>query len=843
MLAGGPGSGGEPQLPCVRLDLPLEDRVYETRLGPRHIHHLAHHRVGNRPVLPGAAYLEILSSALQAELPGVGWIVEDLVIAAPLYLEGETAIQLVLRPAGDEGFRLTFFAREDGRWREHATGRVAALQPSESGMSFDAAATAARLTEASVGDLYARLSEQGVTYGAGFDGIERLWVGSGEALAQLRPRHLHAASLDSALQALIAAAGGGAGWMSGVERIRWEQAGGRPFWSHARLRARLASRVYGDVRVYDDEGRAVVELEGVAAVSNDRTAQEAMDTSWMFTLAWQPLLRPSVRPAPSQAWLVVGDPGAAFEDLARTLEDLGARVWTAPAAERAELARVLEHVCIQAGGGLAGVALLANGGADRRDALALMQALPAVEWRDAPRLWFVTKSVHKSDGAAFDPAPSLVAGLARVFSSEHPEFRCGTADWDGARDALTHLSAAMLSDPVEREIAVRSGRLLAHRLAPAQPDAETAPVVIRPDATYLVTGGLSGLGLEAARFLAARGARHLWLISRQGADRPSRAAAAAELRAQGVEVTAAAVDVADETSVDRVLARIAQEAPPLRGVIHSAGVVEDAAIGRLAWAGFERVLDPKLRGALNLHERTLGLTLDFFVIFSSAASVLGPMGQAAHAAASASLDALAHWRRAANLPALSIGWGPWNETGAAAGGDLPARLARRGVRPIGNAEGARMLEMAMSLAEPHLVALRIDWDRWALEAPLGAGALWSGLAGATDPNRSAGGTASFSDDFLTREAASLLQIEPGRLDPLRRLSDYGFDSLMAISLRKRLEDSLGVRIPIVHFFQSQTLRELSATIMDQLECRRSPSLPGPRLKLRNRGTDICAAAP
>jgi hypothetical protein len=192
-----------------------------------------------------------------------------------------------------------------------------------------------------------------------------------------------------------------------------------------------------------------------------------------------------------------------------------------------------------------------------------------------------------------------------------------------------------------------------------------APAAMRSDATYLVTGGLGALGLAVARGLVRRGARHIVLVGR----RPPTAAATRALdalAAEGATIRTACADVADRPVLEALFADLHTSMPPMRGVIHAAGVLDDGVLAQQTWSRFEQVLRPKLLGAGHLDELTRAMSLDFFVLFSSAAAWLGAAGQANYAAANASLDGLAIARRAAGRPGLSIAWGRWAEAGMAA---------------------------------------------------------------------------------------------------------------------------------------------------------------------------------
>ena len=221
-----------------------------------------------------------------------------------------------------------------------------------------------------------------------------------------------------------------------------------------------------------------------------------------------------------------------------------------------------------------------------------------------------------------------------------------------------------------------------------------APLTLSAEATYLVTGGLGGLGLAMAEWLAAHGARQLMLVGRSEAS-PAALERVEALKLAGASVVVARCDVTNEVALSALIDDLRRSLPPLRGIVHAAGTFDDRLLREHDWERFEPVLAPKVQGGWNLHRLTRDLPLDFFVLFSSTASLLGPPGQGNYAAANAFLDALAHYRHGLGLPALSINWSAWSEVGAAAGREVGEQVAHWGAERIQPHQGLTVLEQLL----------------------------------------------------------------------------------------------------------------------------------------------------
>jgi NADPH:quinone reductase-like Zn-dependent oxidoreductase/NADP-dependent 3-hydroxy acid dehydrogenase YdfG/acyl carrier protein len=370
------------------------------------------------------------------------------------------------------------------------------------------------------------------------------------------------------------------------------------------------------------------------------------------------------------------------------------------------------------------------------------------------------------------------------------------------------------------------------------PQAVDASLAIRADRTYLVTGGLSGFGLETARWLADRGARHLALLGRRGGATDGADSSLAAFAANGVAARAFACDVSLRAAVERTLDEIRAEMPPLAGIVHAAMVVDDGLASGLTAARIDSVLGPKLDGALNLDALTRSDAIELFLLYSSATTVLGAPGQGSYVAANMALEALARRRQAEGLPALAVAWGAISDTGFLARQDTARdALSRRlATSPMTAREALDSLPVLLASGEPVIAFAPVRFDAAAQHLPILKTATFSDVASATVH---AGGAdlretlatlsppdaKEFLVGVLVEETGRILSLAPVGIDPKRPLSEFGMDSLMAVELRLALETRLGIDMPLVSLSDNTSLTLIATRMMRTLSQQDAPAAP------------------
>ncbi|MCP4157063.1 MAG: type I polyketide synthase [bacterium] len=457
-----------------------------------------------------------------------------------------------------------------------------------------------------------------------------------------------------------------------------------------------------------------------------------------------------------------------------------------------------------------------------------------------------------------DPTQAMLAGLARTAGQELPDIWGVLVDVDRAiLENSPHTILEEIAGAKEEQVCLRgNGKRYVARLArttaagkkttPHSKENETLngnETALKPGGTYLVTGGLGTLGLAAAQQLKQMGARNLVLTGRSAPGDAAREKIA-QLRADGTIVETLKADVSVEEDVARLMEEIRRKMPPLLGIVHSAGVLEDAMLTELTIEGIQKVFAPKVDGAWNLHRATQGtltpggeaVPLEMFVMFSSATATMGSPGQANYAAANAFLNGLARYRKQRNLPALSIGWGPWAGDGMAAVDDNRGeRLSRRGLFSLSMEDGLNILAELISAGPDLSYIMAIDADLRQYSAfvtpkqRVGLLAAFTGESLETGAPEAQGEAALLKEKLqnalpmerhkillshVTEVAGKVMGYEKNKPPAADKpLMDQGADSLMAVDIRNRLAAGLDETLPVTLLYEYPTLEKISDYIL------------------------------
>lgn len=738
---------------------------------------------------------------------------------------------------------------------------------------------------------YRMLAGRGVVFEGSLQGIAKLGLGEGEALAEIHPDGratgsyvIHPALLDACLQATLAALSGSAAQAEagrifvptrvGALRV-YQPVPHGPVWSHGWLAAQpLDGGMEGGLTVYAGDGSILFEVEGlqVKGIVPVLPADDMAD--WLYAVDWQEIPT-EARPVDPGAWLLLEDgQGLGREWVGRQaacLQVLAGAATAATAAGRWTLnpraadafPLLLRHIDLDACPGVLclwpcdsrlgasddAAQLEAEQAAGVEAVIALAQALAATGRSRLPKLWIATRgaqAVAESQPVAVSQSP--LWGLAAALARELPELWGGIVDLDPAASLEQAAADLRLAMGVAGEdlLAVRAGRIYAKRLRRAgHVPAAHSPAPIRRDGAYLIAGGLGGLSVSTASWLAGRGAGQIILLGRSplpeaaalAPDDPRQAALATiqALREQGAKLSYVALDIGDGQQVADYLQAYAADsaALPIRGFFHAAGTYRDEGLAKLDRRALWEVLAAKLRGAWNMH-RLLPDGLDCFVLFSSFSALTPPHGQGAYATACAFLDGLAWQRLSEGKAALSINWGAWSEVGFAAsvaGREAHARLESMGMRRMTPAQALAMLERLLGDAAtpPQIAVFPMDVGQMAQADPvLQRLPLLAGLG--VDGDAASESAQAFLQalrqkditeqrDFLlqdlSRIVAELLQLAPAKLKPDAPLTQLGLDSLVAVHLKNRLQRETGFDLPLVRLLDGASLAKLADDLMTE----------------------------
>lgn len=846
------------------------ERRFESFISPDRPQWLSDHRVFNDIIFPGAAYVEMATAAAP-----FARVLENIAFEMPLIVSGPASLQTIVAESGEGStIEIHSTAEEGAPWMRNASASV--------GQTSEDIPTTVDLAEfeklcpqsADTRSFYEMFGALGIQYGPEFQTIRSLHYGDGDVLARLQltsdqrgyslPPMLLDGAFNSLAVGLLLDPNSSLFLPVSIEKYHHFRPLEGDLWSYGRWHETEGDMRTADLTLFDDQGNVVAFVEKLKVRAVSRTALRQMVGSGperlLYNLTWKPSTLPPSSDRPG-TWLAIGEDKKWIASLAESLEkqnqvciqvllgevdepDFSDRTATITGADYDQWEALIDHYFPGEEPGQLNGIMWSTGQSHTIDSesytrlhcagmLAFLKVLRAkrVEYLDRGFQIVTQNAISVADNETVDPESTQFWGLGRVLGNEYPPLRCRIIDVRGSEELVENVAATLLTDFRENQIALRPGKAFAPRLVSSQAPHVGEGIPIIEEATYLITGGLGMLGRRAGEWLAQRGAKHVVLVSRREPT-DSTNEIIAEIETTGCKIHVMLADIGDKESLENLLQKIDDELPPLRGIIHAAGILEDGLLVEQTWESFDRVLAPKKRGARYLHELTAEREMDFFVLYSSAASVMGSPGQVNYATANAYLDGLAHQRIASGLPALSVNFGPWNE-GMAASETVTKAVALQGMTPLTADEAHEAVERLIDNKLIQATMLDVDWsrmrDRFPVEAPPLFDELWPDRIDADPGNavlleklRETDASGESREEIVRLHVQSELQqvlslSNPPGLDV--PLAELGIDSLMAVEFATRLQQQVGRQhaIPPTLAFDYPTVTRLTEHLLNLIE--------------------------
>lgn len=852
------------------------------------------HRVYGKAVFPAAAWLDAALQTAKVVLLEESACIEDLQVLRPLVFEDGVSykIQTVIEPVnGGDTQQIKFFSQElesdSAHWVLLAEALVSKVAVSE------ATKSAQQLTLESMlkpeigssqdwknidpGELYQRYKDLHLDYGEAFRTVKSLRYQSNKSLGRVEidDSRLLPALLDGCFQIAGLACPQLDEKLTflpvAIEKTEWFGNGTRAGWCFAEhivpgndesiseneQAIKVGQVVTLDLSLFNTEKQLIASVSGLTLKAVPKGRQSLVNLkskeAQVLNIQWDELaLNFSPDRANQYHWLLVASNSRLAAGLSGYLKSKGASwEYVDPAHFPKQLHSNIQIIFLE---GL--IASSASAVEITVSLLAIYQKLSALgdQWRLSVITCGAVRVLDDDNVAGLTQSP--LWGLGKVIALEDGDHWGGLLDIESLHTVTSDHIDSRQAEMIDRWIqsttseslcAVRGEQLYAARLVPmalnnkpVYSSQASAPSRVSKAASYIITGGCGGLGLQVAKWLSEQGAGHLILTSRSGADATAQAVLIAIQADSETEVSVVAADVTDLAAMQKVV-DFAESLAPLKGIIHAAGIIDDGILLQQTADRFEKVMAPKVNGAWNLHKLTDDKELDFFVSFSSTASVLGVTGQSSYAAANAFLDSLAGFRGSLGLPALTINWGGWKDTGMAA--QLSEKdiehLEQVGVKALRPEEGLRILGLLISQRDAvseSVAVLDVEWGTllktYSIEKTPSilrlirtagektnstfkpesretiTASLFQSLTEARNTQRLA-----LVEGFLFQQLREVLEVDSD-FDKSIPLVNMGMDSLMAVELRSRVQKGLDIDVSIARFLEDRDFFSMAAFLLE-----------------------------
>lgn len=887
---------------------------WETQLSLGSFPYMNDHQVNETPVLPGAAYAEmILEAASELYDKGIP-VITRLRFVKSIVLSNDdiSTIQLKLNEQ-DKISTFQFFIKivdKSGKtsWGLLAEGELKIKSKSLAEPSYVREKNASKIIAGT--EYYESLKSLGLHYGTYFQGLKELRKNSqglGEEIhftlapdariIQSSSKYkVHPALLDACLQPLFysviedgAKHEGRTTFLTDIGELQWINPidhtqnlyGIAKLYPLKKDEQRGFINVEANITIFNNDGSAVLKINSLKGKIIDTALTEQRKEklkNWLYKINWVKHNENILNTAALKikgTWVVLGDPYGVSEILVEKMRDAGiACIHVTPSKTFSKIinshyginygceddyAKLMKELFAGADKKIAGLLHMGSMSYTWQDPyltadiveehqvygsisfMYLHQQLSALKLLETPQLIIVTNGIqsvgHEKDVA--QPVHSPLWGIAKVMFNELTQFKCRYFDLSANPSSieLDQIVSEIQIPHTENEIAIRSNNQYVPRLGMHVDEdaANSQTKQFSATGTYLVTG-FRGLGFVFIEWMIRQGARNFALISRSGKAPKDVLEKIAVLEAQGCRFKILCADAGVYSELKTALEEIELSMPELKGVIHAAGLIEARTLTDLNQIEFLRILNPKVKGAWNLHLLTQYKDLDCFIMFSSASTLIGLSGQGSYVAANAFLDTLAHSRRRMGLPGMSINWGVMKDVGMVANEAELEKYARaEGFEPVSMYEAMEVFNSIYDSEHTQIGIVKIHAESMAnYYSALGKTRYFNGLL--EKENKALPKESNFLESLallqsseerrdaleqlVTRHVAKIIKSSTTRIKPAMTFKSLGIDSLMAIQLRNLLEKSLNLKLSVAMFWAHPSINEyasfLSNTVAEQL---------------------------
>jgi microcystin synthetase protein McyD len=809
--------------------------IFEGNISSDNPEYLKGHKVCGKILFPATGFIEAILAASQKIFTDNLVVIQNVSIHQGLLLsQSPTTLQIIFKLRKSSGYRFEIFSSDSSQdnWILHVSGEInknlaqKCRNPEED-----------RGESVAISKFYQLYQQMGISYGKEFQAIQELrYLGNGSQAkisidsSLFDERYsLHPVLLDACLQSIGAAFpeihGKELHLPHGFSSLKFFGNPGSQAWTRIYIKSDANGEMSVDVDVYNEQEQLCAQFTDLVARRTNPTVLQSLwqenTKGWFYQVQWKKLnLISSVAENTNKhSWLVFVHPSTAFNQLINLFKQAGEQVITVGVGDNYKYHSQHEFVinpsqisdfkrlyqeAYPLGEFPTGVIFAWEADTVYKICNAALHLIQTIitNCKKLPDLWLVTRDANRVlTETSLRPEQSSLWGLGAVINNEYPQIRCVCLDLSSTVEPgeAEFLFNEFHTSTSEMRLALRQGNRYGARLVSATIPPSQKQQIVSKEGAYLITGGLGKLGLLMAEWLSKMGASHLVLCSRNVKSQPE---VIASLIKNGTQVTIIAADITLAADIEQIFSRFGTDLPPLRGVIHAAGVLDDGLLSNQSCERYENVMRPKVEGALLLDCYTRNLSLDFFITFSSAAVILGSPGQSSYAAANTFMDTLMQQRQILGLPGISINWGAWDT-----GNEIDKQhFARWGIQCMSSDTALEYLSQVILSNISQGVILDIDWSTFHqafnINQPFFAevitpkenskdAKLLERLKSVPVDERTA--TLSQGVEQILREVTGLstTSVIPQKTSFL----ELGLNSLMVLEFKNRLESNLACTLP------------------------------------------------